>query len=420
MENKFNKDFEDFGWSEMQKMLDRELPVADNKRRRGLVFWLFLIGCLTALGVYEFNTNHSVENKNSNSVVINNELKSDNSNSINNENKNNNSVVTNNELKNDNSNSINNKNKNNNSVVINNELKSDNSSSINNKNKNNNSVVINNRNISPQYFNEKLSHNDAIDATQGTLIITEQVFTLNNKPLKEIKSDSMVINDLKGINPLTKYALIKPIFTSKTHWGVTTGIHTEGSKIMDGWQLGFVINRQFKPKLSLSTGLNYRQTKVNGNVPLTYYQVELKGAYTSQSALVPAKRIVLNKLNYSELPFAINYHFNNKWSISTGIKTAYLMGAGIMTSSDSTLFVLQNGNNSKLDASLLSADQSSNVTALGLQRWDFAAIGGLNFKPTKRLELSLRYDFGLKNVLNQANWSAYNRFIGLNATYYFK
>ena len=48
MENKFNKDFEDFAWSEMQKLLDRDLPVAEKKRRRGLVFWLFLIGGLIA------------------------------------------------------------------------------------------------------------------------------------------------------------------------------------------------------------------------------------------------------------------------------------------------------------------------------------------------------------------------------------
>ena len=231
----------------------------------------------------------------------------------------------------------------------------------------------------------------------------------------------MVINDLKGINPLTKYVLIKPIFITKTRWGVTTGVHTEGSKIVDGWQLGAVINHPFKPKLSVSAGLNYRKTRINGHAPLTYYQVEVKstGVYTSSPA--PAKKVTLNGLSYLELPISLNYHFNDKWSLSTGVKTAYLMAASITASSDSTLFVLQTGNSNKDPVlSRLDNAQSSNVSALGLQRWDFAAIGSLNFKPTKRLELSLRYDFGLKNVLNQANWSAYNRFIGLNVAYYFK
>ena len=245
-----------------------------------------------------------------------------------------------------------------------------------------------------------------------------QVVELNNKPLKEIKSDSMVINDLKGINPLTKYVLIKPIFPTKTHWGVTIGVNTEGPKIVDGGQLGLVINHSFKPKLSVSSGLNYRKTRINGHAPLTYYQVEVKSTGIYTPSPTPAKKVTLNGLTYLELPISLNYHFNDKWSLSTGVKTAYLMGATTVTSSDSTLFVLQTGNSTN-DPSLFAKDQSrSNVTALGLQRWDFAAIGGLNFKPTKRVEVSLRYDFGLKNVLNQANWAAYNRFIGFNTTYY--
>ena len=72
MENKFNKDFEDFGWLEMQKMLDRELSVADKKRRRGLVFWLFLAVGVTAFGIYQFNNSNLVNNevKNNKPVVI--------------------------------------------------------------------------------------------------------------------------------------------------------------------------------------------------------------------------------------------------------------------------------------------------------------------------------------------------------------
>ncbi len=442
MKDKFNKDFEDFGWSEMQKILDHELPVADKKRRRGLVFWLFLIGSLTALGVYELKIknlelNVPIKNvviKNDNSNLIKNEIKNDNSDLINNDIKNNNSTLINNDIKNDNSALINNEVKNDNLALINNDIKNDNSNLINEKLKNNNSALINNEiknnnelnfnfNTPPQYFNEKMDTYPIINYTEEIakqVITVEQVFALTNEPLKEIKSDSMAINDLKSINPLTKYALIKPIFPTKTHWGVTIGVNTEVSKIVNGWQLGAVINHVFKPKLSISAGLNYRKTQVNGNAPLTYYQVEKNAAYTPQSALVPVKKIVLNQLNYIELPVTINYHFNRKWSVSTGIKAAYLVGAGIATSSDSTLFVLQTGNSTN-DPSLFAKDQSrGNISALGLQRWDFAAIGGLNFKPTKRLELSLRYDFGLKNVLNQASWSAYNRFIGLNATYYFK
>ena len=64
-------------------------------------------------------------------------------------------------------------------------------------------------------------------------------------------------------------------------------------------------------------------------------------------------------------------------------------------------------------------NSANSAKALGLERWDFATIGGINFNPTKRIQLSMRYDYGFKNILNRANWTAYNRFLGLNAVYYF-
>ena len=125
------------------------------------------------------------------------------------------------------------------------------------------------------------------------------------------------------------------------------------------------------------------------------------------------------QLNYLELPISLQYHFNKKISVSTGVKIAYLVVPNISVSADSTVSFLQE-NRLKSATYFDKADVSHSAAELGLNRWDFAATGGVHYNITNKIQLSLRADFGFKNVLNRANWLAYNRFFGLNAVYYFR
>ena len=209
-------------------------------------------------------------------------------------------------------------------------------------------------------------------------------------------------------------------------FGIETGIHTEGYKQIDGWQLGVVLSKQFRWNWSVSAGLNFRKTVIstknsnNSNLKLEYYQGAVdKNASTSFPALTASARLTLNNLNYLELPLSVNYHINNKWSVLGGIKTSYLVNVHLNQTSDSTLYIFNQSAKQETRLSL-DANSKSELQYLGLKRWDFSVIGGIYFKPIDKIQLSLRYDYGFKNTLNRPNWSAYNRFLGVNVSYYFR
>ena len=263
------------------------------------------------------------------------------------------------------------------------------------------------------------------DANQGTLIPVEVIAELNKNQLNLIKLDSLkdISNDPLNVAQKTamRFMCVAFNYSRKLRFGVETGVHTEGYKKIDGWQLGVVLNKQFRWNWSISAGLNFRKTVIHSD-SLAYYQARELSGYSNQvstaNTVIPANRLAINRLNYIELPISLNYSINRKWSITTGIKTAYLVKANINILSDSTLFYL----NTKTNSGLFSADRasSSDIKLLGLNRWDFAVIGGIYFKPTDKIQLSLRYDYGFRNTLNRPNWSAYNRFLGVNVAYYFR
>ena len=419
MENKFNKDFENFAWSEMQKLLDQDLPVTEKKRRRGLVFWLFaMVGLIAFIGgggafIYsQLETNKNKLNKNQ--LAINNvEL-------------NKNQLAINNVELNKNQLAINNVGLNKNQLAINNAELNKNQLAINNVGLNSKQLVINNAElnaplnqttitkVTPQYLGEKDAIREVSANSQGKFISQKVVEKLNINKLNELMIDTLNL-------AYSSFIIHHSSFNSKPRFGVETGIHTEGYKKIDGWQLGVVLSKQFRWNWSVSAGLNYRKTAINSD-SLTYYQARELSGYNNQvfaqNAVIPANKLTLNRLNYIELPISLNYSINRKWSITAGIKTAYLARANFNISSDSTLFFL----NSKASSGLASADLASlrDVKLLGLKRWDFAAIGGIYFKPTDKIQLSLRYDYGFRNTLNRPNWSAYNRFLGMNVAYYFR
>ena len=425
MENKFNKDFEDFAWSEMQKLLDQDLPVAEKKRRRGLVFWLFaMVGLIAFIGggAFIYNELNKTELKINNSELNKKQLA------------NTHSELNKKQLANTHS-ELNNKQLVINNAELNKKQLANTHSELNNKQLVINKAELNENQLTnthselntpfnqaiitegaPQYLGEKDVIYKIDSNSQGKFIPQEIIAKLNINKLNELIIDT----------PNLAYSSFiihhSSLFNSKWHFGVETGIHTEGYEKVDGWQLGVVLSKQFRRNWSVSAGLNFRKTVIHGD-SLTYYQARELSGYNNQvsttNTLIPANRLIINRLIYVELPISLNYSINKKWLIVAGIKTAYLAKANVNVLSDSTLFVLSTKTNSGL---INAADRanSSDIKLLGLNRWDFAAIGGIYFKPTDKIQLSLRYDYGFRNSLNRPNWSAYNRFVGVNVAYYFR
>ena len=184
---------------------------------------------------------------------------------------------------------------------------------------------------------------------------------------------------------------------------------------IDGFQAGLIVYKPLNQNWSLSTGLSFRQTHTSGD-SISYFKKEnFANASALTSNLQSGTPISLDKLFYLELPLTIQYQFKNKFAFSTGFKTSYLVGQSVKTNGASVYFVNQNLGNTK------SFDLLSNVntTTLGLNRWDISFVGGLNYLPTRHISIGLRYDLGLVNIINRTNWSAYNRYLGLNVVYLF-
>jgi Outer membrane protein beta-barrel domain len=489
MENKFNREFEDLGWANMQKLLDRDMPVKE-KKRRGLVFWLFLMGGLVAFSGTFFYLNNKKEALNS--IANNSEL---NSNPLNNGA---NKIELNKGNKGLNKPELSTKSTQLNSVINSFEL---NNSALNNG-VNNYELINKNKELNTFELNNYAAQTSNIKGLIESISLASNLGNLENqlvgnqlgvrfKPAPNLDSktvDSTTMKEratvkvtptndagatftvalvnvdvetppqymgektttlllktvdfqlLKACDSLFFSEAIKPLYliseplrgivlssdkSSKTHFGMTTGIHTEGGQKIDGWQIGLMANKYLTKKWAIYAGLNYRKTMVQvdslSDLKLgyvSYGSTSTTPVSVQNPSLIPVKKIILKQLNYLELPIGVNYNFNKKWAASAGIKMAYLMSPNVGISADSTVFFLKEAVSNKVANYAL--DQSNSVAALGLQRWDIAAIGGINYNINNKISLSLRYDYGFKNVLNRANWAAYNRFVGFNAVYYFR
>jgi Outer membrane protein beta-barrel domain len=286
----------------------------------------------------------------------------------------------------------------------------------------------------------------------------------------EIRDTNFNINVLQPLLKITTPTKSLPIA-----WGITSGAHTEGVKKLNGFQAGLFLNKKMGQKWAIQTGLNYRRNTVQGDnmtyvelnsssinttiTPTTTPVVTTKttttptatttttttitptattittttitptGATTTTTETIPAstfnlaqgKEIKLKNLNYLELPVTVHYRFSRKFLAFTGVKVAYLMSNSVTTGDNSKLYVLDIALRDQ--ANKVSANtyvQGNTAQSLGLNRWDGAIIGGISYNILPKMTVGVRYDFGLKNILNQQNWKAYNRYLGLNLSYNFR
>ncbi len=426
--NKDNhNDFENQGWEAMLQSLNREMPV-EKKRRRFL--WLaFFIG-LTAImggGFWYINTESPVTTVDktiskpivdidlSKNDLSKNTVAEPNPDNIGKEDKNvdfnNNNTIIENKIANKNNNSLSSINKN---------------KSIDNHNNKNLNLVGNNKPIDNNNNNlYSLENNKLIDNNNNNLSLVE-----NNKSIdkrNEMKSIEL-LNKIKiaplsieqdsnlKIEPQTIYGPIKYLadVPKKLRIGITTGLHTEKGQKIDGFQAGFVVNQTLNHRWSINTGLNFRQTHTSGD-SISYYKTEYLANASPTTNLQSGTPISLDKLYYLELPLTIEYLFKKKFAFSTGLKTSYLIGQSVKENGGSVYFV-KSSFTSQSSYDLLN---KVNATTLGLNRWDVSLMGGFSYLPTKHVQLGLRYDFGLNNIINRTNWSAYNRYLGFNVVYLF-
>jgi hypothetical protein len=238
----------------------------------------------------------------------------------------------------------------------------------------------------------------------------------------EYKDPNFKINLVENKKNILAVTKSKPL-----HWGITAGAHTEGGKKLDGFQAGLFLTKIMSEKWTIQTGLNYRRNTAQGD-SMTFVQLDkaATGITTNPSTALPSFNLVqgteitLKNLNYLELPVTVQYAFHRKFSTFSGLKIAYLLSNSVNSDNSTKFYVLDNSKNDQRTKGFGNQIvQGNSAQSLGLQRWDLALVGGVSYRVLPKISMSLRYDYGFKNILNHQNWKAYNRYLGVYISYSF-
>lgn len=256
--------------------------------------------------------------------------------------------------------------------------------------------------------------------TQTTIGI-ETSDSIKNTPLPiesgsaiSIKQDTSLKTASK---PIAETIVTPKKMQKKLILGITAGTHSQNLTSFDGFQAGIIVAKPLNTKWTMATGLSFRQTKMPSQNVMNYFASADKSSVSTPSStttLLKATSISIDKLYYLEMPITLERKIGKKFAFTTGLKLSYLLSQSVQKSDSSVYWV--NGNVFSSSQNLLN---TVNASTLGLNRWDLAWVGGINFLPSRHIQLGLRYDLGLSNILNHANNAVYNRCIGLNLSYFF-
>lgn len=236
-----------------------------------------------------------------------------------------------------------------------------------------------------------------------------------------------VVSINERVNPIINLKENASKMLQKWQFGLTLGTHTEGVKRLDGYQIGLVLRKNLTQKWAFSTGLNYRRasTKSRGNASfLAADKANASTSVTSPSSSFNLSKVVevrLKDMKYLELPLIFDHLVNSRISVFSGLKMSYLLSKNWVKIDTTTanLYVITYGNVSqKVDKSSSSVSDKSSSYSVN-NSLDFAILGGIHYRISHHFNVSVRYDFGLKNILKQNNASVYNRYLGFNVNYYF-
>ena len=427
MENKFDKEIEDLGWEKMQALLDKEKPVVgivppqyidqklgkngSSRKRWALMALLFL--SLIGGGVWSYNF-FKIKTENQQAVASNNACAIEN----------NRQNLTQNNIP---DRPIDKR------KIIASEAKE----------KGNNVNLTKWSNSKNTNLEKQNTPNNFIDEKENILQNTDnQLIVKNNDPYLVTQNlDSESLNSLsfeplidtvlsidERLNPIINLKENASKMLQKWQFGLTLGINTEGVQRVNGYQMGLILRKNLNQKWAFSTGLNYRKLSTESKDNASFLAAEKANASSivtlpsSNFNLLKVVEVRLKDMQYLEMPIIFDHLVNKRLSVFGGMKMSYLLSKNWVKIDTTTanLYVITYGNVSqKVDKSTSSVSDKSSSYSVN-NSLDFAVLGGINYRISRHFDVSMRYDFGLKNILKQNNAAVYNRYLGLNLNYYFK
>jgi len=131
------------------------------------------------------------------------------------------------------------------------------------------------------------------------------------------------------------------------------------------------------------------------------------------------------KMHYAALPLSLSMKLNERWSVEGGLQVAYLFQAfresrnSAQSSLDTNGTGLDFGSNN-VSRSWYFSNKAQEVAAESFQPWDLAVSGGFRYQLTRQWNVGLSGNFGLLNQANKDNgYRLFNRNAVLSVGYYF-
>ncbi len=195
------------------------------------------------------------------------------------------------------------------------------------------------------------------------------------------------------INPLNT--------TPKMNFGFYLGTQTRNFKGMHGLTSGLYLSYRLDPKFSFRTGLGYSvikgfQAKTIGVAePLTpefFEPIEANlNDYSTVASLENNQDLPFQSLHYLDLPLGLDYRMSDNFGILMGLKLSYLLEAktdGYFSEN------LNEEESARLDDALYNS----------LRKTDVATVLGFGFYPSSNVGLELKYNHGLVDYTIDENW----------------
>ncbi|MDZ4680681.1 MAG: outer membrane beta-barrel protein [Saprospiraceae bacterium] len=131
------------------------------------------------------------------------------------------------------------------------------------------------------------------------------------------------------------------------------------------------------------------------------------------------------KMHYAALPLSLSFKLTERWSVEGGVQVAYLFQAFRESRDDGSSSLVTNGTgfdngSNNRSQSWYFSNKAQEVAAESFQPWDLAVSGGFRYQLSRHWNVGLSGNFGLLNQANKTNgYRVFNRNAVLSVGYYF-
>lgn len=159
---------------------------------------------------------------------------------------------------------------------------------------------------------------------------------------------------------------------------------------------------------------------VSVNSTFTEFKTLLGDAEIARSAASAgnaAKLLKKLQLHYLEIPVALKYRLTPRLNLTSGLNAGILLNSSSDYTTGGIFSAPVNPNNLVQDEAEASFDYSGEEPTVRLNYFDLAANAGVDFRISKRLETSLGYQFGMLDLIPDNGAGDFNRAVRVTLRY---